>query len=121
MTEHSEREYLTLKRERRVIRITKQGAAALERGLLSSKVLPTEGLRLIQDGGSLGLILDTPREEDAVLDCLGMPVLISGPQVIAALDGAMLEVDGDPAGGIDGLSVHAAFEVSVDDLQTVRI
>lgn len=63
------------------------------RGSTQAPERSAASFRLMGNGDEWGVVLDGPREGDRIVERDGDPVLLVGPDVDAALDGAIIETE----------------------------
>jgi hypothetical protein len=82
-----------------IINVTENAVRRLEELLGRRADVPGQCLRLVAAPGGAGLLLDTPRREDAVIVAHGAPLLLIAPLLTPVLEGATLDCPGDSEEG----------------------
>ena len=77
------------------ITVSDLAAETLFEALRDSGVQGGEGLRLREEGEQLNLDLDTPQDDDVVIERDGTILLIVGPDMEARFGDALIDVDTD--------------------------
>jgi hypothetical protein len=79
--------------ERRLIHLTDRSAYVLKRALATAHIPDDQGLRLVADGtGAFMTVVGSPCEGDAMIHCLGRPILLAAPEVASSLRGGVLDI-----------------------------
>jgi len=100
--EYPRREAIEVKESGRSLKVTAQAAEKLKEALLSKTADPEVGFRLITSplkSNQLKMTLDTAKEGDQVMEKDGIKILILAPEIVAALEGMVMDYQETDEGG----------------------
>ncbi|MEX2374043.1 MAG: hypothetical protein WD942_00435 [Dehalococcoidia bacterium] len=104
-----------------MLQVTEAAVEQLNELLENADAGESQGIRLVQNEAGVALQIDLPQEGDQVVAAGDRPVLLIGPELSTALDGATLDTVETPEGnqlklvdvappGADGPSKNGAHE-----------